>query len=335
MYRFVFLLSLFMLLQHNSLARHPQMLGKSSSNNPGDPEKVRLSAGIKLAYFWNRKMTSVYTLSVALGASKSFYFGEASSPFRLIPSYQLTFNTYYNGLGNNMLPVFAKVQMDLINSFALTTGIKEGNSEMLTEVRTFNNMTVTPIEHDLHWSLTLASNFIANNHGRNQTVGSIGLNFWKMVQVGYYNDATPFEVLGLGDGFDRWWTGGGYGVLNVERLADRVFKEQGEAFEWRLQFFSFERFTGDVQDAYIISNYLSMSYVPSNKQMDNFFNRSQMSFSAKHSSGWEVQLRLLGQYKNDIQDLIHLKKGYPLHYSYARQRTLIGAGRNFYTRFKL
>ena len=64
------------------------------------------------------------------------------------------------------------------------------------------------IASNAKYATYLTTNFILNNHRRNQIVGAVSFSAPDFT-INYYNDgAPPFDFLPLADNFDRWWTGG-------------------------------------------------------------------------------------------------------------------------------
>ena len=271
-------------------------------------------AAINLRFYLNGKGASNYSISVSGGISRAFF----DKP-QLIPSYQLAINVYNNGIGTNMLRAFKATEIDVVNSFALTLGQAHKYKDFIWDLRTFNQMTANAIQTNLNWSLSIATNFLSNNHRRDQQVGFIGGNFQQM-RFGYFNDGPPFQLLGLGDAQDRWWTGGAF--LEIGTGGTPLYRDKYWS-KLRLML-NYERFTGNAQDAFELSNALSLNYVPAKDIADVFLNRAHTHFGIRHANGLGINLSFLGQYSWDIQDLIHRTLGLPKHHSFAYNRTLVG-----------
>ena len=125
-------------------------------------------------------------------------------------------------------------------------------------------------------AIFLGSNFILNNHKRNQVVGSFTASF-PGVTINYYNDgAFPFDKLPFADNFDRWWTGGfGFYFHNRQSYNNAEF--------------TFDQFTGYSPLLYELSNLIginlpdynmdSLSVAQRKKTLSPAFNKQGFIFS--------------------------------------------------------
>lgn len=284
-------------------------------------QSVDIGAAIKLRYFLGGKeASSNFTTSLAIGIGRQLSFGKKDKLYYL-PTYQIAFNMYNNGLGTNLLKAYRRTQLDIVNTLSITGGYRSGKEEYIYNFKAFNMMTATSFQHDLgEASMVLSTSFIANSNKRNQHIAYLGVSAW-MVRVGYYNDGKPFDALPLQlvDNYDRWWTGGGFVQIGTDDIGPT---NRG----WRKYqaFVSYDRFTGDVQDAYKLSTRLSLTYVPAKKRSENFNNRAQTTIGLKHSDGWGLSYNWLGHFKFDVQDFIHRRMGFARHFSYADNYRLLG-----------
>ena len=102
----------------------------------------------------------------------------------------------------------------------------------------------------------LASNFILNNHKRNQIVGSVSFSAPDFT-INYYNDgAQPFDFLPLADNFDRWWTGG-FGIYIHNHK------------NYNIAELSFDQFTGYSPLLYELSNLIGINLPDYNVEDSN------------------------------------------------------------------
>ena len=92
-------------------------------------------------------------------------------------------------------------QADMVTSIAATVG---GGEQSELPLYTFSGLYETGVVNDFAVSVTVGQNFVRNSAGRNQRSGSYGIRLADL-RLQTYNDV---DVL-LGDGDDRWWTGGG------------------------------------------------------------------------------------------------------------------------------
>jgi hypothetical protein len=148
------------------------------------------------------------SMSWHFGGGKSYMSGTAgvgvSRKFDAIqPGVNLAVNFYNGGIGaredSNMM------HFDTVLTAKVTAGSGTGNP-----------MTVYPLHLDsgtglvdnYKYSATLGANLILNNSNRNQRVGFLQLRAGDF-SFQTYNDFGGFKKIGISDGYDRWWTGGG------------------------------------------------------------------------------------------------------------------------------
>lgn len=289
-------------------------------NSLAAQKKIELGVGIKLRYFMAFKEgKSNFTASLALGISK--HFEPEKEDYRYFsPTYQVAFNIYANGLGTNMLETQKKTQFDIVNSFSATYGHRS-SKHYIYEFKTFNNMTASAFQSNYGVaSLSVSTNFIINNHKRNQHVGFAGVSLGP-IRVGTYND--KFLPL-FSDHYDRWWTGGFFIQSGVETIKLNEEDNIPNFFNKNRINFSYERFTGNVQDAFNLVSRLSLNYVPAKNKEANFNNRSQYMFSWRFANKMETSVSILGHIKNEFQDKNHEKSGKSKHVSYSGNFLLIG-----------
>lgn len=260
-------------------------------------------------------------------------------------SFKFGINLYRGGIGNSKLPsLFDDHQLDFFNSFALTPGwIYRKNGADWGACRrrplyTWNSNYANSLNNPWQYSLTLATNFVWNlpingrevgsspwlqldstdksgqrpspKFRRSQRVGFIGLAVGKWASAGYYNDGPPFSGW-LGDGFDRYWTGGGFVHFGVQ---EKRAGGDSTGFNNNSQFIvSFDKFTGYQTDAYEAVNKLKLKKVPYKNYRTGSFNRGitrltwLQNDSAMTLSAIDLPLGL------DVQDWIHRAMSNPYH----------------------
>ncbi len=256
--------------------------------------------GVRFKVALGSKRASHYEVSVSAGAGKMMY-------EHLLAGCNVTLNLYRGGIGASLLPgKMTRHQLDLATGFSLSFG--EGRSQHSRPLYTWNPNGAPHMANPFHRSITLATNFIANNHRRNQQLGMIGLAIGN-VQLGYYNDGPPFDLWGAGDAFDRWWTGGGY--LHIGH----------DDSEWQF-IYSFDKFTGYQRDAYEIANILRLNYVSYKNVPESTYNRGRNQFGFRHRSGIGVNLSFFDTW--DIQDWIHRMLRYTYHPSLYHRQVFLG-----------
>jgi Bacterial toxin 23 len=174
---------------YNFVMNNPVVMTDPDGRAPvgNDPPTLGFSVGLRFS------SGGAYSTSFAVGTS--YQNGN------FMGGLNIAANFYNSGLGtpHGTTGQFS-AQTDLIVSPSITWGNGTGNPLPLN---TFNNNTSTGVTNSFQGSATVASNFVFNSDNRNQRVAYIG---GKTGDVGFnfYNDILP----GLGDGDDRWWTGG-------------------------------------------------------------------------------------------------------------------------------
>jgi hypothetical protein len=263
------------------------------------PDSLIYGLGIQLRVGLGGKGTSEFVVSLSAGVGKSI--GRHT-----LLSYQMTANAYRGGLGNSLLPSLQNdYQLDLVNSFALTGGW--GRSDRQRPLHHWSPASAATLSAPFLNGGTLASNFVWNNHHRSQQIGFVGLTVGN-AQVGYYNDGPPFHLTGQGDGYDRWWTGGGY----VQAFLPGEY--QALAF--------FDKFTGFQRDAYELANAMRLNYVMYRDFEKMTYNRGRIGAMLTLPSGVAVSAAYHNTF--DVQDFIHRLFRYPFHPSMYSKRMIIG-----------
>ncbi len=153
---------------------------------------VLLAAGFTFGF----KKQSHFNFNLAAGVSwkKDFFMGGTN----------LAINLYSGGLGTQQA-VTGKMEFqgDFILSPSVTFGFQDGD---LMPLYTFNSSSLSTVFDNYKYNLTLGQNFVFNTNGRNQRVASFGLRIDDF-SIHTYNDVRIVPIL-VGDGDDRWWTGG-------------------------------------------------------------------------------------------------------------------------------
>lgn len=284
------------------------------------PDSIILSAGLRVQVAIGGKGNSYFSASLAFGASKPLFKG----PIRMMPAYQATFNLYSGGPGDNILANNKKGRLDFVNSLSITSGLEaqpadiQPASDMLLLVGSFNQQTATVIENPMNSSLTLGTSFIFNGQNRNQQIGFGDINVNRTVHFVYYNDAIPFNWFFLGDAYDRWWSGGGVLELFLPKLFKDHYLSRGKIF-W-----GFDRFTGNVQNAYVLSKFMSFRYIPVKDEIENFFNQSSNKWGyTNFDDNYTISFNLLGPTSWDVQNWLHDKLGFPRHITLGSTQRLV------------
>lgn len=219
-----------------------------------------------------------------------------------------TFNTeleFYNGglgsrKGKNNRTVWS---FDVICALTMTAGIRNHFQQKYTGLLQHRNVPlyyfadfVNPaLQNPYSNSLSLGTNLIFASGRETQRVGFLNLHPYEPIQLSYYNDGTPFGIMGLGDGKDRYYTGGG--VLSYH-LPLYTAVNQFEA--------SYHKFTGFTLNAFELSNEMNLSYVYYDDMTQSDYNKSRWSIGvANVDKGFGLNVTDYNTVNWDGQHLIH------------------------------
>lgn len=151
-------------------------------------------------------------LSWHFGGGKSYMSGTAgvgvSKRFSAFePGVNLAVNFYNGGMGARSDS--NAMNFDTVLTGKITAGAGHANPMSIYPLHMDSG---TGMQDSYRYSATLGTSMILNNNDRNQQVGFLQLradNFGFQ----FYNDFGGFKKIGIADGHDRWWTGGGKVIL--------------------------------------------------------------------------------------------------------------------------
>ncbi len=233
---------------------------------------------------------------------------------------------YTKTIGANLNPLVGDIQIDFTNSFSIGAGWGK-NMPYLKQLRTLHNGDYYNLITNQRYAIFLTTNFLLNNHRRNQILGAVSGTFGD-VGVTYNNDAVPFNKLGLSDGFDRYWTGGGTMFVHHPKGYN--------TFE-----FGYDQYTGYKPLLYELANIIGIS-VPlygnselsdsasRRARMPNNFNTSIYQLKIGTGKYTSVDIGFAGAMIDrkgrfwGVQDWIHLNGHYPFHPNKDYTRFFIG-----------
>lgn len=262
-------------------------------------------------------------IKVYAGISGYNYFG--SSINKCLINYSTNLVLYNRSIGNSLNLNNQDNQLDWTSN--LSVGLIHGSVGYFKHSQTINNSPFQNLQHDARLAAIIGVNFITNNHRRNQTVGNINLNY-KNFSLNYYNDGGFPMNLGLGDNFDRWWTGG---------LAFYIHN----TLEFNTLELSFDQFTGYRRQLYQLTHILGMDIqdydfyeaklTNVNRQLPEFsieskgqygYNYNTSTYQVKYTmaNGLSINGGILGSIRMQekekyfaLQDIIHLIGRKPIH----------------------
>ncbi len=237
-------------------------------------------------------------------------------------NYGATLTIYTKTLGNDLNPLKRDLQIDFVNSLLLGF-VSNDTVAYVKYLRTLNNAPYYNMRHNNKYALFIGTNFILNNHRRNQAVGSITGTIGDF-SINYYNDGgIPIDIVGIGDGFDRWWTGG-FMFLWHTHNKDLV----GKYHSFNRIEASFDQFTGYAPLIYELSNVLGINIPEYNmtRSKDTLFNAITPGTFNSAAYNLKVYLNenlgfdagIMGSLTSKkayygIQDIIHRNGQFPLH----------------------
>ena len=273
------------------------------------PDSSIYGFGVQLRLDIGQRRTTTYTLSVSAGLGQ--YIGD-----NLLAAYQFNANLYRGGLGNSMLYSSQnRIQLDLVNAFSMTAGLK--TYSFRRPIYTWTPNYAQSLSNPYRHAATFSTNFVWNNHGRAQQIGSVCLTSGDAM-LGYYNDGMPFNWIGLADNYDRYWTGGGY--LHIVVLPTKY-----------QAILRFDKFTGFGRDAFELANALRLRYTLYHDIEQMAYNQGRLNLSIIHPHGTAFNLSLHNRF--DVQDMIHRAMRQVYHPNIYRWRLVVGAQySNFSTR---
>ncbi|SDP60798.1 toxin 23 [Mucilaginibacter sp. OK268] len=234
--------------------------------------------------------------------------GAAYAIARIIsPSYNLEVQLYNGGLAS---PAYGKLRhrttIDLINAFTLTGGtdyrLTQGRAGTLPDSRIplyyFADFVYPALVNPYHFSVSLGTNFvISNDSGKtSQRVGFVNLHQGRF-QFSYYNDGGyGIKNIGLGDRYDRYYTGGGLLSYHLDPQKASI----------NLIELGFHKFSGFTENAFNLSNLIGTSFVSYSKDTQQYYNKGCYSLHlANTNTGFGVTIKRENDYALDFQSLIH------------------------------
>lgn len=249
----------------------------------------------------------------------------------LYPTVNAEVQLYTSGFGTQRPSIKTKKPtLDFILAFTITGGYKNlfrvENESKLSDrnipLYYFSNFSFPSLVNPFDNSLSLGTNLVWTTHKDKvfQRVGFLNLHPFRSFQISYYNDGPPFDLLGLGDTKDRFYTGGG--ILSYHGPKHTAVN---------LIEFGYHKFSGYSKGSYEVANQLQHAYVSYKDDKQRYFNRSMWSLSvANPNQYWGVNIREYNNTRHDIQHLIHWSGYYPFHLV-AHPKTISVAGVGYYS----
>jgi hypothetical protein len=233
--------------------------------------------------------------------SKSFY-----------PSLNTEIQIYNGGLGSNNVKGYSenKIILDAVFALTLTSGF-DYNPDTNNPLKYFSDFAIPSLNNPYSVSASLGTNliFTTEKNRETQRVGFAGVNV-KGVQAFTYNDGSFLARMFLGDGEDRYYTGGGGLSYNTAWNDKKATKEV--ALE-----LSYHKFTGYTDDTFQLGYDIGASLVTYKNEEQYGYNKSLWKAGAMYrvdNVGYGVSINQYNYPKWDEQHLIHWLTYCPYHF---------------------
>ena len=224
----------------------------------------------------------------------------ATGKKHILLNYGPSLSIYTKSIGANLNPLVGDIQIDFTNSFSFGYGWGR-DLTYLKYFRTIHTGDFYNVATYKRNFILLTSNFILNNHKRNQVVGTVSASF-NNVTFFYANDgAVPFTFIPIADNFDRYWTGSGGIFIHTKNEFNRVEV-------------SFDQFTGYTPLLYEISHIVGIN-IPLYSDEDDKENKRTKLPSTYNTSTYQLKVFTDKNFSVDvgaIGSLTNNKTGY--HY---------------------
>lgn len=219
------------------------------------------------------------------------------------PSIHAGFMIYNRGdlISSYKKSFFGSTTIDFFLDLSLTLGYYTPDTNFkkrFVPLYHFSDFTPNPLQNPFQHSLTIGSNFIwlIDNYKQElpQRIGFTGIMIDRRAQLSTYNDGSIWAKTKLGDGLDRYYTGGG--LIAYHSNGDKNISN----FE-----ISFHKFTGHEKYAFDTANLLQIDHIPFKYEETYFYSKSRFRFtvtSLRNNGGLHLTLHNTDK---DPQDWIH------------------------------
>ncbi|GAA4379667.1 hypothetical protein [Hymenobacter koreensis] len=225
----------------------------------------------------------------------------------LYPTLNLEWQLYGGGIGTQSGARSGRwFSSDLIGALTLTSGQgyafrERRNAELRVRNRPlyyFTDLVYPALQNPYAYSASVGTVLLLAGDARKsrrQRIGYLGVQGGGAF-LGYYNDGGGMQNLGLGDGEDRYFTGGGFLGLSLPRTRelDHVL-------------LSYHKFSGYSPNAFEVASDLDQGFVNYKDAQQEYFNKSYLNVTAGSvRRGWTGFWRINNPYNRvDVQNTIH------------------------------
>jgi hypothetical protein len=277
--------------------------------------KVHLGFNVGMAVVLGKHNLSEVRFNVSAGVSRAF--GGPTEYANLLGSYQLQLECFRGGVGSSLLGTErAKFIWDLRNVIQVHGGWVANNPVKGRPLNKLLGQSESAIRDPFDYSITLGTVFVNGlNHKRNQQLGFLGLGILEFAGC-YANDGPIFHTIGLGDGYDRWWTGAGFAGLYFQN-------DKGFVTDVSVQYL---RYTGWQPNLYEMSNLLGIDYLSYKSKKEEFLNQGAYIWTVGIRNTVQLYGKFYENKKMDVQNLLHIGNSYTFHPNVLNKRQTFGAG---------
>ena len=275
------------------------------SGQTNDVNDIQYGVALKTTIDLNLQHPNFNIALAVGGGAHPFDFPEA------YPSIHAGFLLYNKGdlVSSYKKSFFGSTSLDFFISGSFSLGFYSQNIDFDTRfvpLYYFSDFTPTPLQNPFRQSFTFGTNIIwltqKKDNGLPQFVGFTGLMIDRRLQLSTYNDGSIWARAKLGDGLDRYYTGGGMIAYHLDNQNDLSSIE-----------FSFHKFTGHEKYAFDIANQLQIDFIPYKNSKMYYYNKNRFRLtlgSFKNNLGFHLTAHNVDR---DPQDWIHFKGGDTYH----------------------
>lgn len=254
--------------------------------------KTSISYSFGLSFEFGKKKNNSLKGYVAISAIQQV---KGLGDYGILVGAQSKLIIYRGGLGTSFFNQKNFIfNIDSRNTISLLLG-GEKNNWIGKPIFVEPGMNVSSHFDPFGYSFGLGTTFINGiNHRRNQQIGSLSLAGGPFT-FQYYNDGTPFGLIGSGDLFDRYWTGGGsFGYYS--KKDNHVINEI---------IVRYDNYTGYQPNLFDVAGLLDINNMPYKSKEEQFYNQARYKYTLGMYSNNRFSMSVWEPIYTDIQNFIH------------------------------
>lgn len=265
-----------------------------------------------------------FTFNYCINSFHNQYRNDQLKNFKILPATTVSFSVYSNMLGhevlneNENLSRKERFNMDFTISPLLVFGWGSRQNEIIRFVQ-LNTESEIPLTNPFRNSINFTTTYLINSKGRNQQTGCFGLKINKFF-FDYFNDgAFLIGDNGLGDNFDRYWTGGARIGFAVNSNSSKT------AIDTSINIYTNYRvYTGFSKDAYELSKDLLLKYTTSNNPFQYLLNSGELKIGVQLNNTTQIEFGNQSRFNLLGQNKIHFYGTMPYHYGLNHNKLFVG-----------